>query len=44
MTHGASPVFRQLAERMLGKNRTLNLDDVSEGGTWPKRRFHVRKS
>ena len=35
MTHGASPVFRQLAERMLGKNRTLNLDEVSEGGTWP---------
>ena len=35
ITHGASPVLRQLAERMLGKNRTLNLDDVAEGGTWP---------
>ena len=35
ITHGASPILRQLAERMLGKNRTLNLDDVAEGGTWP---------
>ncbi len=35
ITHGAAPVFRQLAERMLGRNRTLNLDDVAEGGTWP---------
>jgi hypothetical protein len=35
ITHGASPVLRQLAERMLGKNRTLNLDDVAEGDTWP---------
>lgn len=35
ITHGASPVLRQFAERMLGKNRTLNLDDIAEGGTWP---------
>ena len=35
ITHGASPILRQLAERMLGKNRTLNLDDIVEGGTWP---------
>lgn len=35
ITHGASPVLRVLAERMLGKNRTLNLDDVVEGGSWP---------
>jgi len=35
ITHGASPVLRQLAERMLGKKRTLNLDDVVEGGAWP---------
>ena len=35
ITHGASPILRHLAERMLGKKRTLNLDDVVEGGTWP---------
>ena len=35
ITHGASPVLRQLAERMLRKKRTLNLDDVAEGGSWP---------
>ena len=35
ITHGASPILRQLAERMLGKKRTLNLDDVAEGGSWP---------
>jgi hypothetical protein len=35
ITHGASPILRQLAERMLNKKRTLNLDDVVEGGTWP---------
>ncbi|MBI5689623.1 MAG: hypothetical protein HZC55_05955 [Verrucomicrobia bacterium] len=34
ITHGASPVLRRLAERMLGHNRTLNLDDVAEGATW----------
>jgi hypothetical protein len=34
ITHGASPVFGQLAERMLGTRRTLNLDDISEGGSW----------
>ncbi len=34
ITHGASPVLRQLAEQMLGRNRTLNLDDVAEGGSW----------
>jgi len=35
ITHGASPVFRQLADQLLHQNRTLNLDDVSEGGSWP---------
>ncbi len=35
ITHGASPVLRRFAESMLGKNRTLNLDDVAEGGSWP---------
>ncbi len=35
ITHGATPVLRLLAERMAGRNRTLNLDDVSEGGSWP---------
>ena len=35
ITHGASPIFRLHAERMLGKRRTLNLDDIAEGGTWP---------
>ncbi|MCX6954608.1 MAG: hypothetical protein NTV51_20840 [Verrucomicrobia bacterium] len=35
ITHGASPVLRQFAVRMLGKDRTLNLDDVVEGGAWP---------
>ncbi len=34
ITHGASPVLRGLAEQMLGRNRTLNLDDVAEGGSW----------
>lgn len=34
ITHGASPVLRELAERMLGKNRTLNLDETHVGGTW----------
>ena len=35
ITHGASPILRQLAELMLKKKRMLNLDDVAEGGTWP---------
>jgi hypothetical protein len=34
ITHGASPVLRRFAEQMLGQNRTLNLDDVAEGGSW----------
>jgi hypothetical protein len=34
ITHGASPVLRRLAEQMLSRNRTLNLDDVAEGGSW----------
>jgi len=34
ITQGASPVFRRFATTMLGRNRTLNLDDVSEGGSW----------
>ena len=29
ITHGASPVLRRLAEQMLSRNRTLNLDDVA---------------
>jgi hypothetical protein len=35
ITHGAAPVLRRFAEQMLGRNRTLNLDDVSEGASWP---------
>ncbi len=27
-------MFRRFATTMLGRNRTLNLDDVSEGGSW----------
>jgi hypothetical protein len=34
ITKGASPVFRRLAESLAAKNRTLNLDDVSEGASW----------
>jgi len=34
ITHGASPVLGRLAKQMLGRNRTLNLDDVAEGGSW----------
>ena len=34
ITHGASPVLRRLAEQLLGRNRTLNLDDIAEGGSW----------
>lgn len=33
-THGASPVLGQLAKQMLGRDRILNLDDVTEGGSW----------
>lgn len=35
ITDGATPVFRLLAERLLTQTRTLNLDDVSPGDTWP---------
>jgi hypothetical protein len=35
ITHGASPVLRALAVKLSGRNRTLNLDDVAEGGSWP---------
>ncbi|HEY0947272.1 MAG TPA: hypothetical protein VGD81_18455 [Opitutaceae bacterium] len=34
ITDGASPVCRAQAEQLLGKKRTLNLDDVSPGDTW----------
>jgi len=34
ITHGASPVFRGYAEKLLGLDRTLNLDDVSSGDSW----------
>lgn len=34
ITHGASPVFRNYAESLLGRDRTLNLDDVSLGNSW----------
>ncbi len=34
ITHGASPVFKYYAERLLGHDRTLNLDDVSPGDSW----------
>ncbi|WP_414660930.1 glycoside hydrolase family protein [Horticoccus sp. 23ND18S-11] len=44
ITHGASPILRQLAERMLGKKRTLNLDDVAEGGTWPNQLAMYRET
>lgn len=35
ITHGASPLFRRLAEQEMGRTRTLNLDDVSDGASWP---------
>jgi len=34
ITHGASPVLGHLAKQMLGRDRILNLDDVTEGGSW----------
>ncbi|MBM3854164.1 MAG: hypothetical protein FJ399_13575 [Verrucomicrobia bacterium] len=34
ITHGASPVLGRLAKQMLGRDRILNLDDVTEGGSW----------
>jgi hypothetical protein len=34
ITHGASPVFRRQMESLLGRDRTLNLDDVSAGDSW----------
>jgi hypothetical protein len=34
ITRGASPLFLSLAEQMFAKNRVLNLDDLSEGGSW----------
>ncbi len=34
ITRGASPVFLRLASELMGKTRTLNLDDVSPGDTW----------
>ena len=44
ITHGASPVLRRLAEQLLGQNRTLNLDDVSEGGAWPNQLAMYRET
>ncbi len=35
LTHGASPVFRMLAERELKRTRVLNLDDAVAGNSWP---------
>ncbi|MDI1250835.1 MAG: hypothetical protein PSV13_18370 [Lacunisphaera sp.] len=43
ITHGASPVFRRLAETELGRTRTLNLDDASPGDTWSNN-LHVYRS
>lgn len=34
ITHRASPVLRAYAEKLLGVDRTLNLDDVSPGDSW----------
>jgi hypothetical protein len=34
ITSGASPVFRRQAEALLGRDRVLNLDDISKGDTW----------
>lgn len=34
ITQGASPVFRRLATELMGRDRTLNLDDVSAGDSW----------
>ena len=44
ITHGASPVLRRSAEELLGQNRTLNLDDVSEGGAWPNQLAMYRET
>lgn len=35
VSHGASPVLLRLAEEQLGRKRTLNLDDETDGGSWP---------
>ncbi len=43
ITHGASPVLRQLAVSELGRSRTLNLDDASPGDTW-QNNLHVYRS
>ena len=40
ITHGASPVFRSYAEKLLSEDRTLNLDDVSPGDSW-QNNLHV---
>jgi hypothetical protein len=34
ITHGASPVLRDLATKLMGVDRTLNLDDLSKGNSW----------
>lgn len=34
ITDGASPVFLDLAKKLVAKNRTLNLDDISIGDSW----------
>lgn len=34
ITDGASPVLLEQAKRLVGRNRTLNLDDVSIGDSW----------
>ena len=44
ITHGASPVLRRLAEGLMSQNRTLNLDDVSEGGSWPNQLAMYRET
>jgi hypothetical protein len=33
-SHEATPVFGELAERLYGKDRVLNLDEVTRGATW----------
>lgn len=44
ITHGASPVLRKLAGDLLGRRRTLNLDDEADGGSWQNQLAMARET